>query len=344
MKRMFLMLMIIGLALFASPVYGAINTVAAGGTVFIGEQGLDITAGTGANDQIAWFPATAETTSATPEQVIDVTTIKTGFYVSPTYFSSRTGNWYSWNSGLTVGTAAVAFRVDDPRLTIKVDDMDAGVDVTNKWLYRGDEAGFRIETNLYPVGQRAGMTGAPITIKFQTPDGAVLTALTNKAGTSNLLTDIPVATSPYTTGRFWDSSNSRYSTGTYTIWAESNPNGMMDNYPQEGKTTSSKVTVLVTDINPLIKQPATSVAAIVPETKVTARTTTQHATTATTHAGRTISLPETTPPGQPTKREAGVVQTETVPTPARTYADGFTALVSVAACCASAVLLNSRFR
>jgi hypothetical protein len=342
MKRILLIIALVGFAVLASPGTAAIKDIGAGGTVFIGEQGLDITAGTVGNDQIAWFPSTATASSAIPERVIDVSTTKLNFYVSPIDFSSRTGNWYSWNSGLTAGTATVAFRVDEPYLTLKVDDLDVNVDITNKWLYRGDEAGFRIETNLYPIGKRALVAGAgaPITIKFQTPEGAILSAVTNKAGTLNSLTDIPVGTSPYSTGRFWDSTKSA---GTYTIWAECNANSMKDNYPQEGKTITSKATVLVTEFNPMLKT-ETLTATTRPATAVTTRTTTvQPKTTVVTRQPATTLVMETTKV-QPTIQETVTSPLKPIPTPTRTYADGFTAIISVAAFCAAVALLMSRSR
>ena len=173
MQRIKGIVALISFALLVFPVMAAINDIPAGGTVFIGEQGLDITAGLGANNQIAWFPPTATTTSTTPEKVIDVTATKTSFYASPTDFSSLTGNWYSWAPGLTAGTATLCFRVDEPYIALKVRDTTVGVDVTpNKWIYRGDTAQFRIETNLYAMTGR-GLAGAPVTINVQSPDGAI---------------------------------------------------------------------------------------------------------------------------------------------------------------------------
>jgi hypothetical protein len=338
-------MIVIGLVILISPVIAAITDIPAGGAVFLGEQGLDITAGLGANNQIAWFPSTATSTSVTPEKIIDVTSAKTNFYATSSEFSGYMGNWYSWAPGLTVGTATVAFRIVDPYLAIKVDDVDTGVDATsNKWIYRGDEARFRLETNLYPMAERPGVaaTAAPITIKVQTPDGSTLTSLVNKAGNSNSLVDIPVAKSPFTTNAFWDTGNAQYSAGTYTVWAESNANNMKDNYPQEGKTISSKRTIQVTEFNPLLKATAPTTA---PSVKVTTMVTTR--TTAAPSATTVITTLPTTNPLPAATTEAVLTFPTTTPAtsaPTRTYADGFTALAAAASFCGAAWLLIGRFR
>ncbi|OPY36446.1 MAG: hypothetical protein A4E35_01985 [Methanoregula sp. PtaU1.Bin051] len=335
MKHIVLIIVLAGLLMLAGPATAAITDVPAGGNVFIGEQGLDITAGLGANNQIAWFPSTAATSSAVPEEVIDVTATKTAFSVDSGVFSSRTGNWYSWAPGLTAGTAAVAFRVSDPYLAIKVEDTDVNVDVTNKWLYRGDEARFRIETNLYTIGQRAGVPGggAPVTINFQTPTGAIMSSVTNKAGTSNQLTDIPVTTTPFYTGKFWDSGNSRYGPGTFTIWAECNANSMMDNYPAEGKTKSAKVTVLVQERNPLITVGTATTATTTATTVTTAQTT---AKVTTTVPVMTITTAEVTTAAPETSASATTAPARTSPT--RT--PGFGAFLSLTAGIAAAVMFS----
>ncbi len=315
MRLHILVIALAALAALAGPGMAAITDIPSGGVVFIGEQGLDITAGLGANTQIAWFPSTATAASATPEKIIDVSATKTALSVSPSDFSSYTGNWYSWTNGLTPATAAVAIRVENPSISLRVRDMDAeNTDVSDRWLYLGDEAQFQVDSNLYSMSQRPGVAGAPVTIHFQTPDGADLGALTNKAGTSTSLVSIPVATSPFTTGRIWDSGNPRYSAGTYTVWAECTANGMHEIYPQEGATASKRVTVLVQEKNPLITantvttektaepSPAATAATRVATTMTTVRTaataappapavTTEAATTAETAATGTADGP-----------------------------------------------------
>ena len=102
----------------------------------------------------------------------------------------------------------------------------------------GDPLGFRIETNLYSMAQRPGVAGAPITIHIRDPTGAEFTSVQNEAGVTTSLVNIPVNTSVYDTGPVWAADSPQYQAGTYEVWADSNANGMKDNYNQVGKTTT----------------------------------------------------------------------------------------------------------
>ena len=63
-----------------------------------------------------------------------------------------------------------------------------------------------------------------------------------------------VTTSPfyYLTTPIWDTGNSLYPVGSYTIWAECDANSMKDNYDVTGKTISEQTSLLDQDQNPLI--------------------------------------------------------------------------------------------
>ncbi|MCJ7794564.1 MAG: DUF3821 domain-containing protein, partial [Methanoregulaceae archaeon] len=148
-----------------------LNSIPLGGTVYLGEEGLDITLAAGASNQVAWFPSTTQSSSMNPEKQIDITSTKMSFYINPLDFSTKTGTWYQWPStDGTIGTAVVAFRVVDPYLALKIEDTTVSVDVTGKWAPRGDELKFRIDSNLGDMTKR-GVTGAPVTIKVQPPGG-----------------------------------------------------------------------------------------------------------------------------------------------------------------------------
>jgi len=63
----------------------------------------------------------------------------------------------------------MVFTVQDPNLDIRVLDATLGVDATtNGWITTGSEVAFKITTNLYQIGQRAGVSGVPITIRHRT--------------------------------------------------------------------------------------------------------------------------------------------------------------------------------
>jgi len=273
-----------------------LNQVPAGGTVYIGEEGLNVSAPIPVpNTQLGWWSPGASFITNEPDYRITVTN-PTNFYISPTEFGTRTGNWYA------MPAKTLAFVVKDPQLGIRIEDVTVNVDVTeNGWVYRGDEIRFRIDSNLADITSR-GVPGAPVTIKVQSPEGGVYTALVNKAGITNSLT-VPVTTTPFYTGPFWDTINSAYTPGTYTIWAECNANRMKDNYEVVGKTVAHERSLGVQEQNPLIsvKVPTTN-PTILMTTTVTPKPTTV-STTATTQ--ETVQPPVTHAPSPTPTKAAG---------------------------------------
>jgi hypothetical protein len=325
-----IVLFFLAFVVLALPVGASLNTISAGDTVFIGEQGLNITGAAGASTQVAWFPSTAQTTATVPEKVVDLTGVKNNFYVNPIDFSTRTGNWYRMPippGG--VGLATLAFSVVDPWLALKIEDTTVNVDVTGKWAPRKDTLGFRIETNLYTMSERVGGgAGAPLTIKVQTPQGNVLSALVDPAGTAHSL-EIRVTTSPFIPTGIWDTGNTLYPPGTYEVWVECNENQMRDNYNQVGKTVSVHPSLIVQDQNPLIntKVTATTTAVQVTITQITAPT-----TVATTQAPATFPAVTTAPASFPTN--TGIPSP--LPTPTRTAGFcGWCAILAAAIACAA---------
>ena len=196
------------------------------------------------------------------------------FSVSPIQFGSYTGTWYN------VSTRTLLFSVADPYLNLRVEDTTVGVDVTqNKWVYRGDTIGFRIETNLNAITQRPGNPSVPVTIKVQSPDGGVYSSLVNN-GVITLIDPYQITTSPKETGAIWDTGNSAYTAGTYTIWAVCNANRMNDNYPAIGKTVSAQTIMGNQEQNPLNERECTNDNCLT--TSVTAATTIHNNTDANT--------------------------------------------------------------
>jgi len=239
------------LLLFPAGAMAAINTIGQGNTVFLGEQGLDITTAMGGFDRIGWWASAADIGNTAPSATISVAS-PTAFFISPSDFSGKLGPWYRLDaSGKASGTA---FTVADPNLDIRVYDATVNVDASsNGWITTGDSVEFHITTNLYQMGQRSGVAGAPITIKVQGPEGSIYTALVNEAGASTNIVDIPVGTTPYNTGPIWDTGRPDiYSYGTYRIWAECNANSMKDNYGESGKTYTQSWGLLDQQSNPLI--------------------------------------------------------------------------------------------
>jgi PGF-CTERM protein len=252
-KRLSLVLIsLVALAMLILPASAANQVIPAGGDVFIGEQGLDVSAGIPTvPTTIAWFASGTNPATDAPNYQITVTN-NANFYVSPAEFVGRTGNWYLG------GTTTVAFNAVDPDLNIKVWDNNANKDVTGKQVVSGSYLNFRVETNTYSVADRADAAGF-INIKVKTADGATYTALYQNATTPISLTGKMVdsslwywvAVSP-TTG--WntavvDTAGSKlYKAGTYTVSAELSLNGIKDNYkaPDGSDYTGKTVTALKT--------------------------------------------------------------------------------------------------
>lgn len=280
------------------PVSAAINTIPQGATVFIGEQGLDVTAATGTAPMIAWFSSGTSPAVDVPTKVINVGN-PSSFYISPSDFGGRTGNWYRWTGANPAG--AVAFLVEEPAITLRVFDETANFEIRPgvTWVPTGDLVGFGIETNLYVMNQRPGVSGAPVTIDAEGPTGVTYSSLIGPQGTY-MLNDIPVGTSPFNTGPVWNTGNPDYPKGMYSFFAKCNANHMNDNYHAESDT----VTLLMQSVNPLITPTTTrtTVPTTVPTivttvpTIVTTSPTTIPVTSVPTTIPPVTTLPPTTPP------------------------------------------------
>src|SRR5271157_3190692 len=204
-----------GALLLVLPVSGGLFTIPQGGTAFIGEQGLDISqTGATSSSMIGWFGTGNNDTSGAPVARTSVDDAK-NFYIAPATFSNKTGPWY------TLPDKQLAFYVEDPTLNLRVFDDSSNFDVTNdtRNLPSGDQASFRIDTNLVAIANRPGITIVPVTIYVVQPDGSQLSAVSGYP-----LTDIGINSSPFTTGPVWDTRE--YSPGTYFVWALCNVNGL----------------------------------------------------------------------------------------------------------------------
>lgn len=308
-----------------------ISTINPGNMVFIGEQGLDITAAMQGDNQLGWWASGAAVSTSSPDQLVNVP--NPGSYsISPSTFGGYTGTWYHLSSPTKANGSA--FTVVDPQLDLRVEDTTVNVDVTNKWVPTGDDIRFRIGTNLAAITQR-GVASVPITIKVQSPSGGIYSALANSAGTAVPITDIPVNTNDYYTASIWNTgARDLYPPGTYAIWAECNVNSMKDNYGQSGKTISSQVSLLDQDKNPLISNkgyvtnPTTPVATII----TTSQPTTIVTTMSTPAPVVTTSAPVTT---VTTVSQATTIETTPVPLsttiPVATKSPGFGGDIAVLA-------------
>jgi hypothetical protein len=312
-----------------------ISTINPGNTVFVGEQGLDITAAMEGDSILGWWASGAAIASAAPDKTITVPD-RASFSVYPGDFQTHTGNWYHMASLSKVN--GTAFSVADPQIDLRIEDTTVSVDVTDKWLPTGDAVQFRIDTNLLQMTQRAGVPSVPVTIKVQNPDGAVMSQLVDSSGSVTSIVDYPVNSNPQYTGPIWSTGNrDTYPPGTYLVWVECNVNSMKDNYAQTGKTVSRQVSLLNQNQNPLINDrgyvtnPSTPVTTLVPKTTTASRTpvVTPVITTVPPTIPPSVSLPVQTP---------GVTGTAAVPIPTTAKTPGFEALCALAAVIAGIVL------
>jgi hypothetical protein len=322
-----------------------ISTINPGNTVFIGEQGLDITAAMQSDTQIGWWASGAAISTSSPDQILPVSN-PGSFSVAPSTFSAYTGNWYRLSSA---GKAdGIAFTVAGPQLSLRVEDTTVNVDVTNTWVPTGDDIRFRIGTNLLSITQR-GVSSVPITIKVQSPNGGVYTALANSAGTTTSIVNIPVNTNDYYTASLWDTgASSLYPPGIYTIWAVCNVNSMNNNYNQIGTTISQQVTLLNQNNNPLIVNPGyvtnpttpvtTTITPTVPASTV--MVTTIPVTTTSAPATTITTLPMTTP--VETVSPATIVATTAATTPKPTMSPGFDGVLVALAATAGIIAYTKR--
>ena len=219
----------------------------AGDTVFIGEYGLDMTPlGVADGTTLGWFQAGSNVATSSPDDTMIVSSAA-NFNVVP---GTRAGAWYNLNNN-----RALAINVKDPSLNVRVWDVQSNKDVTGKTVTEGRLLSFRVDSNLDSVYAQRG-TAAAVTIKVRDPAGNVYNALIDDTGAQNSLV-VPVTSSSMlvagtgTSGAMWDTANANYPTGEYKVWAESNLNGMKDNYKDPsgadytGKTITSQYAVTI---------------------------------------------------------------------------------------------------
>jgi PGF-CTERM protein len=256
-------MMCVALTLLAAPAFaGAIQNVSLGGDVFIGEQGLNLN-GISSGQILAYYTGSQTVGSSAPAATVTVGNAG-NFYVAPSDFVGRTGNWY-----LGTGSQQVALVVNDPSQTVSIYDQQSGKDVTGKSIPGGDYLIFRIETNLNVIAtERPGFAPADFKyiIKVKSSDGTVYTSLYQSATVSQNLKDQVPNAMPYywnsiplslgskegwATGFLGTQGERIYKAGGYTFWTECNLNGMKDNYKDAssndytGKTVSSVRTITI---------------------------------------------------------------------------------------------------
>jgi PGF-CTERM protein len=207
--------------------YQVAQNVGQGATVFIGEQGLNITPAmlsanaTGTLTTIGWWASAADIYTTAPTVSVDTTGRAATFTVTQAEFDGYEGQWYLVDpaaQNTAPKTTGAVFNVKAPKLDLTVRDpnQNNGADVSGKSVPTGSQLQFQIGTNMYTVlGNNLlrytvnGQSGTCLTcdgyldIVVKTESGAVLTALYNGTplGSSNTLKALNVSTQPYVWGR-----------------------------------------------------------------------------------------------------------------------------------------------
>jgi trimeric autotransporter adhesin len=261
-RHMVSLVLCVVLATLVLPAYGdGLQDVPVGGTVFVGEENLNLT-GIPPGTSLSWYAGTQVIGRSAPSATITIGD-NTSFYVSPSEFERRTGNWYIGNS------EKIGFIVNNPTLTVSVYDQESLNDVTNNSVSTGDVLTFRIETNMNVIpAQRPGEEGF-LTIRVRSPDGVMYTSLYQDETTLVSLTELSVNTMPWywvpleegseegwSTGLKSPGQSRVYPLGDYSFWTESDLNGMKENYKDPsgndftGRTVSavSTMTIISDDV------------------------------------------------------------------------------------------------
>lgn len=236
------MVIVLFLCLTILHVEAGIRVVPPGGTVFIGEEQLDISAcGIGSGGQIAWW-APGTSVKDSPADVVTVSN-PSSFSVLSSSFSEHEGIWYS------LADKTPIIKIKQPRISLRVSDTTADFDATGKWIPRGDVVSFEIETNLYEIGNRGDGAGVPVNIIIKSPQGSDYSAVSGPSGSFSL-SGIPVRSSSYDSGPVWYTGDADI--GKYDIHAECTANRINDNNGEPGAAVSQTVSVLIQGVNPLI--------------------------------------------------------------------------------------------
>jgi hypothetical protein len=224
-----------------SAVNSGVNTIALGGEVFIGEEGLDISDCIGNATQLAWFASGTSPSSNVPDYVLAVGD-PADFYVSPEIFADRAGLWYQWLGLSPAGPPAV--NVLDPYMEMAILSQSTMNVASFGIIPRGDYLNFWASTNLWAVSSRPGYnasTDGPFTFRVKSPDGVIYSALYQDAGTAIPLTGISFSSADATwvplspdlgwnTGVTDPSGTAIYKNGLYEVILETDLNGIKDNY------------------------------------------------------------------------------------------------------------------
>jgi len=257
--------------LLIAPAAAGLNKIAAGSPVFIGESDVDVSAALNGCHRIAWWQNDTSM-DASPVKNLTISEINSvsekiyHYNFSPEIFTGYTGTWYCEDKKPNFPV----FDLRDPRITIRVWDLDHDQDVTGKAIPRATNITYRIDTNLFPALNYLNRpdknpSDGFFTVKLTDPLARnipnIYTGSYGGAHTLILIFDSQpyITSSPYLwkNGNAWDHAARNiqgeeiYPPGTYTFNVTQNLNHMEESFTAsgEGKTISSvTVTFLAPEV------------------------------------------------------------------------------------------------
>jgi hypothetical protein len=296
MHGKFIVLALIILFMYVSPVAGNTLKIAAGAPVFIGESDLDIAKALNGCHTISWWQNGTES-SAPPQKNItlyeinSVSDIINHYNISPKIFTGYTGTWYCTDKK----PPKAVFQVLEPTLDIKVWDLDQNQDISGKSVPVSTKITYRVDTNLYQALKPLNRPDITPTDSFFT---VTMTDSYNQ-NTSNIFTGsagkpktqiLPFDKKPFITespfywknGKDWDRSARNangeplYTSSMYTFTISQNLNHIQETYRANGisdftgKITKAATITFVKDNASLVTTVTTPpVATSMPLTSIT---------------------------------------------------------------------------
>ena len=213
LRHIVLFLLMMGIALFAvaMPVSAQLNEVQQGGTVLLGEEGLDVTNAVGGVAYLGWWSGTDFTTPAT--RTIDLYGLElTNFNIddgpdSQFVGTEGKGAWWRLNTSGEISPTQQAFSVVAPQSNLRVRNLDYGTDVTGGTSLLGDILDFELNpSTLHYIYLRDTGEDFNCKIVLRSPNGVTYSKLwtPSSGGSPDAdLTYLPVDSSPW----FWSSED-----------------------------------------------------------------------------------------------------------------------------------------
>jgi PGF-CTERM protein len=222
--------------------YNTSYNISQGATVFIGEQGLNVSfalnngvyyavgntsvapsqaAGDQVTGTIGWWASAANLQNTNPTTTVQLAGQANNFQVASNSFVGYTGNWYLVNASTQRANTPAIFTVADPQLAIKIWDFTQNTDMTGKSVPQGEALGFAVETNMWnaldaryrqPVWNNRdtqssvggnSQTDGYLDIKVKDESGTTYTALWNAAGSNNVATTTTALTQQNVSAATW---------------------------------------------------------------------------------------------------------------------------------------------